>query len=177
VTLDLYDRAAQDEVGDPRARFDMYGQPPPEGDWRYVIDDSGISYGPGWWPLYRTWLGSAGLQPAGVRLAPDSEFRSWRNEYVLIGPGSGPVMVAHLNLYVREQGMGAIVVEHVAVTLDIRNRAATVDEGCPGIVLEQAQGKAGRLLAWLLAERAARRSGRARPVTAADLEEARKTPR
>jgi len=45
-----------------------------------LVDDYGIGYGPGWWPYYRNG------KPESVRLAPDTAFYAWRDQYVLVGP-------------------------------------------------------------------------------------------
>jgi len=50
--------------------FDMYAIAPPEGDWAYVVDDHTVTFGPGWWPLYRNG------KPSAVRVAPGSEYLS-----------------------------------------------------------------------------------------------------
>lgn len=84
--------------------FDMYGIAPPEGDWSYIVDSTEIVYGPGWWPFYRHGT------PTGIRVSPDTEFRSWRNEYVLIFPRTGATAAARVHLYVRPQGSGAMTV-------------------------------------------------------------------
>jgi hypothetical protein len=155
----------------PVPHFDPYGQPPPAGDWEYVLDDFGVSYGPGWWPLYRDGT------PCGVRLAPDTEYRSWRNEYVTLRPGTGARTVAQVTLYCRRQGLGAMVLD-ARIGIDLRERTVTVVSDlsdCPDEVRQQAHDKAAKLLRFLLAQRHARRTGATRPVTAYELWESRPT--
>jgi hypothetical protein len=142
-------------------RFDMYAVPPPDGDWAYEVDYTGVTYGPGWWPFYRD--GRADV----VRLAPNTRYWAWRNEYVLLGPGTGATVSARVTLYLAPQGLGGLVVD-TQVRLDLRARTATVDPGCPAEVCEQAQIKADRLVAAVLAARAERRRGRTGPTTAYD---------
>ena len=152
---------------DPAASvFDMYAIAPPDGEWSYTLDDFGISYrrGGGWPFRRRDGDGSA----AGVRLAPDSAFQSWRNEYVLLWPGrhgrydsDGTSGWGHtsLRLYVRPQGLGGMVVP-VVVELDAVSGAVHVADDCPAVVLGQAQMKGARLLAYLVEQW--ERAGRAR---------------
>lgn len=60
----------------PRETFDGYGQLLELGNWSYVVDDYPAGYGKGsWYPF-----------DGSARLAPDCDYRSWRNEYVLIRP-------------------------------------------------------------------------------------------
>lgn len=144
--------------------FDMYGITPPPGDWAYVLDDTGIAFGPGWWPFHRDGA------PAGIRVSPDVEFRSWRNEYVLLYPStSGPAAAtARITLYVRPQGMGAMTVV-AYLGLDIRQRTYTLPDGLPEHLHEKAITKAQRLLDFISNTRADRRRGSPRPRTAADI--------
>jgi hypothetical protein len=150
-----------------RPRFDMYAVAPPDGDWAYEVDYTGITYGPGWWPFYRDG------QPDVVRLAPNTRYWAWRNEYVLLGPGQDATVSSRLTLYMAPQGLGGLVAD-THVRLDLRARSATVDPDCPAAVREQAQTKADRLVAAVLAARAERRRGRTRPTTAYDRWIARK---
>ncbi len=142
-------------------RFDMYAVPPPDGDWAYEVDDTDVTHGHGWWPFYRHG------HPDVVRLAPNTAYWAWHNEYVLLGPGKDATATARLTLYLAAQGMGGLVV-NTHVRLDLRTRTATVDRDCPPEVREQAQTKADRLLAAVLAARAERRRGRTGPTTAHD---------
>lgn len=155
----------------PVPYFDSYGQPPPAGDWEYVLDDFGVSYGPGWWPFYRD------CTPCGVRLSPDTEYCSWRNEYVMLWPGTGAGAIAHVGLFCRRQGLGAMVLD-ARIGIDMREHTVTVLSdlsGCPEGVGQQTHDKATRLLRFLLAQRRARRTGATRPVTAYELWQSRLT--
>lgn len=91
------------------AKFDMYAVPPPKGDWGYDLDEMGVRYRRDTlWPFSRD----------VVRLAPDTEHYAWRNEYVLVGVRDGGERAeATLNLWVRKQGRGGMVVDGVHVTL------------------------------------------------------------
>jgi len=140
--------------------FDMCGLQLPDGDWAYEVDDFDIAYGPGWWPYHRDG------QPSGVRLAPNTRYWAWRNEYVLAHPtGRGPTVHAGLQLYERKQGMGAMIVR-CRVVLDLKHGSFTVDERCPPHLRPQADTKAQRLLDLILAARRERRRGQPAPLTA-----------
>jgi hypothetical protein len=121
--------------------FDMYGGATPDGDWGYVVDDCGITYGPGWWPYHRDG------KPGTVRVSPNTEFRSWRNEYVLISPSPSltepATAVARLQLFVRPQGMGAMTVA-ARIGVDIRQRTFSLPDGLPAELHEQATVKGRR---------------------------------
>lgn len=149
--------------------FDMYGAAPPGGDWAYVVDGYGITYGPGWWPYHRDG------KPGTIRVAPDTEFRSWRNEYVLISPSRAQpaAAVARLQLFVRPQGMGAMIVG-AQLGINIRQRTVALPVGLPEQLHEQAGVKGRRLLDLIVAGRTDRRRGAARPRTAADLARAQR---
>jgi hypothetical protein len=141
----------------------MYGGPPPDGEWNYIVDDHSITFGPGWWPYYRDG------KPGTVRMSPDTEFRSWRNEYILTRPRrSEPAQaVARLHLYVRPQGMGAMTVA-AQLVIDIRQHTVALPDGLPEHLCEQAATKGQRLLDRILADRRHRRRGAAGPHTAYD---------
>jgi hypothetical protein len=78
------------------AHFDMYYVPLPEGEWEYEVDDYGVVYAEAHWPLvFRRAVDDPDV-PTGVyrgmpewactlRLAPNTEYRSWRAQYVLLG--------------------------------------------------------------------------------------------
>jgi hypothetical protein len=144
--------------------FDMYAVTPPEGDWRYVLDDYDVAYGPGWWPFHRDGRATQ------VRLSPDTAFLSWRNEYVLASPPTSPrspTASARFRLSLRRQGSGAMVVP-VRVTVDLRAGAVRWPDGLPGELRGQAAMKGERLVDLVRAARGERRRGVARPTTAHD---------
>jgi hypothetical protein len=168
--------------------FDMYAQPPPEGDWNYIVDDAGtVYYRPsipprlraGVWPFARA---GAEHKPWSVRLAPDCEFRSWRNEYVLAWPDEDKPHLARadLRLWAGKHGIDGNVVP-VTVNLDLRAGQFVIGRvpvDAPVTLLAQADEKARKLVAYLTAE-CERRDGNAgkAPVTASDLEERREDER
>lgn len=95
----------------PRERFDRYAQLLDLGQWRFEVDDFVVPYGAArWFPF-----------PRCVRLAPDIDYRSWRNEYVQLCPGRRAHQAsADLTIGLRAQGMGAVTVTIVA-DLDLRD--------------------------------------------------------
>lgn len=139
-------------------KFDGWAIAPPEGDWEYELDDFGVTFGSGWWPFYKDG------KPAAVRLAPDTAYQSWRNEYVLLWSDGDATAHAGLKLWRRPQGMGGMVAR-ARVTIDIRGKRATVGTACPSDLLEQAEAKAERLLRFILMARGERRADR-RLITA-----------
>ena len=91
--------------------FDTLAVPEPAGLWRYGLDDFGILYGPGEWPFYRSDRSRvlAPREAASIRIAPDCEYRMWRNQEVRLYPQPvcHPVRV-RLTLWVRaHEGGGA----------------------------------------------------------------------
>jgi hypothetical protein len=143
-------------VNEPR--FDRCALPPPDGDWAYEVDDVTISYGPGWRPFHKHG------EPAAVRLAPNTAYRAWRNEYVPVNPVGEAAARARLSVFLTPQGVGGLVVTTRA-HVDLRARTATVD---PARARMPAQVKADRLLALVLTARAECRRHRSRPITAHD---------
>ncbi len=177
------------------AEFDGWALEPPVGDWRYMVDDYDIKYRrglvaqrlrPGWWPFAyadpdreqqarHPVRGGNVPQECGVRyvrLTPDTRYYSWRNETVLAGPDHQVphLAEAHLTLWVRPQGSGGIVVTCNA-GLDLKARTFTltgIGGDWPAELKEQAESKAAKLLAFLVAAMDARDNGPERPFTGHD---------
>src|SRR5436190_16206525 len=114
--------------------------PPPEDEWMYEVDDFNVAYGLGGWPFHRRG------EPTTIRLAPNTRYWAWRNEYVLVTPTADAAAWARLSLYVAASDTGAVLVTTGAV-LDLRACTAVVDDGCPAHVRDAAQVKADRALA------------------------------
>jgi hypothetical protein len=148
----------------PDEEFDGWAIAPPTGEWEYELDDFGATFGPGWWPFYKEG------HPAAVRLAPNTAYQSWRNEYVTLWNNSEAIAHADLKLWRRPQGMGGMI-GRARVTIDIRNKRVTISAGCPADLREQAEAKAERLLRFILMARRERRAGR-RLITAHERYEA-----
>lgn len=136
--------------------FRCFSSPEPAGEWGYDVDDGvvhRVPWLPGLWPFVGLRGGSAiwPLDCDSVRLAPNTEFRSWNNQYVSVYPDeSNPdLAVAWPTLYVHEQGMGAMVHEGVALRFDLRAETFTV-ERCPAELREQAESKARKIMDLLL---------------------------
>jgi hypothetical protein len=180
-----------------RERTDWYAIPPPAEPWQYVIDDYGVAYRRGlvpqklrrgWWPFAdadtdaehrRRHPRNGGNIPAEcgarpVRLAPDSTLYAWRNEYVQAGPDPAVPHLARadLELWVRPQ-----VTNRCGIDLDLRAEPCAVaglPEDAPEDVRAQASMKGVKLIEFFRAHCAARDTARPRPVTARELEDARR---
>lgn len=153
------------------AEFDGYAQPTPEGEWAYALDD-GAEFGPGWWPFYRRPHFSALPEPAGIRLAPDTDYRSWRNEYVLVfNDHEHPRLcwLPGLRIWLRPQGMGGYVWRASKITLDIPTGTWAIDGDVPAEVLTEVETKVAKIHAFILAMRSLRRRGVKQPPNAHEV--------
>ena len=106
--------------------------------------------------------------PTFVRVAPDSEYRSWGNEYApTIWPVDGARATADFHVWVRAEGNGAIL---APVTADFDLAGKTVRlTGCHVSVRSQAQSKAQKLLALIIEHMAARDAGELAPRVAFEV--------
>lgn len=146
----------------PREEFDGYGWMLDLGSWSYILDDWGIAYGTGAWYPYSQ----------SVLLAPDVDYRAWRNEHVRLCPSpTDPKMVtARMHLTLRPQGMGAMTVS-VDAELDLSTGATAFrPDDVTGDLRVHALTKTRRIHELLAAERSRRdgtpRRRRRTPVTA-----------
>lgn len=161
----------------PEDEFDLYGVQLALGGWTYALDDTPVVYGPGWYPFHRqlqrtephpdspllTRMASTGRTvPTSVRISPDTDFRSWRNEYTLLHPYDHRVH-AHLTLFVEPRGTGAMT-RRVTAEIDLRTSHVTIPAQCPDHLREQARVKAERAMDLLAAARTERRRGRPAPA-------------
>jgi hypothetical protein len=151
--------------------FDGYAEPTPDGDWAYDLDDHAITYrwralGDPYWPF----ADLDGTPGRSVRLAPNTEYKSWRNEYVSVYPDHERphLATANLTLWIRPQGMGGMVCKTASVALDLAAGTATVTGWVPTALREQAETKAARILAFMKAAIAERASGVKVPSSAYD---------
>ena len=194
--------------GDPEgAKFHMYPARPPEGDWAYIVDDWGIGYRRDTlWPFRSTrtgegseaeairsfyrralregqdWTLGEGCGWQAVRLAPDAEYCAAGQNYVQVWPDIREAWKASadLHLYVRPQGLGAVVLD-CSLTIDLRDMTGTVttwpidgspigpdgfSEDFPEALKPQAAEKKAKILA-LLAEHIARRNAGKRKIETA----------
>lgn len=144
--------------------FDGWAIPPPTSDPPYAVDDAGLTYGAGPWPFRRFDDGHL----ATVRIAPSSEYRAWRNEYVLVHPNEdGSGAEAQLQLWLRPQGMGGYVLR-VNVTLDLARDAYSFAPLHHASLQARAESKAQRILDLVGVARRERDRGATRPTTAAE---------
>jgi hypothetical protein len=148
--------------------------------WAYVLDDYGVSYGPGWWPFYadRTspLAGSSTdrtPRPCGVRLAPDVAFYAWHTEYLLLYPTDQPGVVDGA-CHVVSSGTPRHDAERITFRLRLLGDS-WVAEPIRGGTRGSAQGrdilaeKLHRAIGFITAAIATRDRGADRPTTAADL--------
>ncbi|MEU0950262.1 hypothetical protein ABZ379_47665 [Streptomyces canus] len=100
--------------------------------------------------------------PATVRISPDAEHRSWRNEYVQLTPVDHRVE-ARLQLYAGQEG-GCVLVRAVTLQIDLRTMRVTLPDQIPaGPLRHQAAIKGERILALLAAARCERDHGASEP--------------
>lgn len=101
-------------------RHDPYAVSPPAEDYDYVVDDE---------PIRRAPPGSARLLEASrsaLRLAPDCQYRAWRNEYVLVreevaaSDAHGPIAVLRIrgSIYLGPRGLGVDLFDFEAAVVD-----------------------------------------------------------
>lgn len=148
----------------PEARFDGWARPLPEEPWEYEVDDHGIVYGPGWWPFYRTDRPGTKPKPVAIRLAPDADYRAWRNGYVIVFPKDRETVSALLHLYVEPHGMGADVFD-VEAYVNVRTGDVTYRREPPASLRGQADALAGKVARLAQTHRRLRRTSPA-PLTA-----------
>ncbi|MEU3795992.1 hypothetical protein AB0F07_40515, partial [Streptomyces fructofermentans] len=116
----------------PEPERDMYGVKLELGGWRYVLDIQAVFYGPGWYPFHKhvtrrekgptaplndRLVPTGQTVPAAVRISPDVENRSWRNEYVQLTPVDHRVE-ARLQLYAGDE-QGCPLVRTVTLQIDL----------------------------------------------------------
>lgn len=158
--------------------FDLYGIELELGKWAYVLDQLGVTYGPGWYPfrekvtrsepdpvepLLNRKVPTGRTTPVGVRISPGVANYSWGNEYVTLEPVDHRVR-ARMTLFVRKQGMGAMI-RRVEIAVDLRERSVTIPPECPAELHTQAQVKGERILDLLTAARRERRRGAPIPLS------------
>ncbi|WP_431921349.1 hypothetical protein [Nonomuraea jabiensis] len=144
------------------AKFFSFTPPPPSGDWEYVLDDYGVIYRRGWWPFANAVSG----RPCSVRISPDTEYRAWGGQYVLVWPDrdNTALFTSRILVHVRTQGFGVLAVP-VNPVIDLRTRQIVIPSSCPESLREKAAEGAGRLLRFVQNHRHARTT-RNRPETA-----------
>jgi hypothetical protein len=143
--------------------------------WTYILDDYGVSYGPGWWPFHadRTspLLRSVDRtpRPCGVRLAPNVAFYAWRTEYVSLRP-TGTTHVVDGACFVVLDTAAPHGPQRVHFQLRFVNDEWRAERVGPGIdgqdILDD---KIHRLVGFLRAAITERDAGIDRPATARDL--------
>lgn len=73
-----------------RIEFDGFGQPEPQEPWEYDLDDHAVHYDTNQlWPfarMRRDYHHNGELELSSVRFAPDTDYSSCRNLYLLVYP-------------------------------------------------------------------------------------------
>ncbi|MFD8646583.1 hypothetical protein [Streptomyces mirabilis] len=154
----------------------MYGVKLDLDEWGYILDAQSVLYGPGWYPFHQhvtrrekdptaplndREVPTGRTVPAPVRISPDVENRSWRNEYVQLTPVDQRVE-ARLRLYVGQR-QGTTLVRTVTLQIDLRAKAVRLPAQCPDALRQQAVTKGRRILNLLLVARRERRQGASKP--------------
>ena len=143
--------------------------------WTYLLDDTGIVYGPGWWPFYgeRRWPSTGGASGTatpsyGIRLAPDVAFYAWHTEYLALYPTDEPGIV-HGACYITPRDGSRHHAKQVIFQLRMRGDQWTADPiGEQTHDADVLTEKTRRAIEFLQAAIAERDSGATRPTTAAD---------
>ena len=151
-------------------RHDPYAVHPPRESFDYIVDGDAICRMPPGSPRLLEAAHSA------VRLAPDSEYRAWRNEYVLVReeiavfPGCTPIPVLHVrgSVYLRERGLGVDILDFEAVVIDPAGEAL-VSVAATGDERNAIERKAQRAIDWYKAELKLRDTGEKPLLTARQL--------
>ncbi|MEV1083455.1 hypothetical protein AB0I98_35445 [Streptomyces sp. NPDC050211] len=159
----------------PKDEYDGYAIKLDLGDWCYALDCSPCIYGPGWYPFYEYVtrpvhdpsaplagprdVATGQIRPTSVRISPDVEWYSWRNEYVTLFPYYNDHRVkARTRLYVQRT-----TVRGIEIGIDLRTEVVILPEGCPDNLQEQAEVKGRRILDFLKRARSERRRGLTAP--------------
>jgi hypothetical protein len=152
--------------------------------WSYILDDTNIMYGPGWWPFYtdRNWpltggVNEAPTQPCGVRLAPDIAFYAWHTEYLLLYPTDEPGVVSG-SCHVTPRDTSRHHAERLAFQLRMHGERWLAEPvGSPTHDADVLAEKTRRAVDFLHAAIAERNGGARQPTTAADREPRPRKPR
>ena len=134
-------------------RHDPYAVSPPQEEFDYIVDDEPLRRAP---PHSPTLLETA---HSALRLAPDSLFRKWRNEYVSVREeigflfGLGPVAVLRIHgaIFLYPRGFGADVLDFEATVIDPVGEAV-VSVGVGGVHRAPVQRKLAKVLDWYRTE-------------------------
>jgi hypothetical protein len=151
-------------------RFDPYAVEPPGGSFDYIVDDLRIR---------RTPRGSPRLlhvSHSALRLSPDSEYRSWRNEYVMVREESSAsydresvtVLRVRGSVFLHQRGLGADVLDFEATVFDPA-REGVISVGAGGADRAAVERKVLKVLDWYRSELQLRDSGERPLLTATEL--------
>lgn len=151
-------------------RHDPYAVPPPAEPFDYIVDDEPIRrMPPGDHPLLHA-------DHAALRLAPDSQYRSWRNEYVMIREevmalqDQNPVTILriHGSVYLHTRGLGVDLLDFEAAIVDPA-KEGLVSVAAGGNDRDAIERKLSKVLDWYRSELKLRESGDMPLLTAREL--------
>lgn len=151
-------------------RHDPFAVPPPAEPYDYIVDDK---------PIRRMPPGNPRLLQAdhsALRLAPDSQYRSWRNEYVTVREeiaafqGHEPVTVLRVqgSVYLHPHGLGVDVLDFEAAIVD-PTKEGLISVAAGGNDRGAVERKLFKVLDWYRSEVKLRESGEKPLLTATEL--------
>ena len=151
-------------------RHDPYAVPPPPEPFDYIVADD---------PICRMPPGNSRLlraDHAALRLAPDSQYRAWRNEYVTVREeiaalqGHKPVTVVRVqgSVYLQEHGLGVDILDFEAAIVDPA-KEALISVAAGGNERGAVKRKIFKVLDWYRSELKLRDSGEKPLLTATEL--------
>ena len=151
-------------------RHDPYAVPPPREPFDYTVADE---------PIRRMPPGSPRLLQAdhsALRLAPDCQYKRWRNEYVMVREevvafeGNEPVTVlrVHGSVYLHPRGLGVDVLDFEAAIVDPANEGL-ISVAAGGNDRGTVERKLLKVLDWYRSELKLRESGEKPLLTATEL--------
>jgi hypothetical protein len=100
-----------------------YPAKPPEEPFAYILDDEGIVYNPNsLWPFWTPKSSYNGHKsnPAVIRIAPDTHYQAWGQEYILLGDGAAQQKAGvSFHLSIEPKGM-CYLVAHCHAEIDLQ---------------------------------------------------------
>lgn len=155
----------------PTEKFDAIVIAEPVGDWEYDLDDHGVHYDQSTWPF--CYQRGEHREPTSVRLAPNTEYQTWRTQYVIVFPVPGlgtespePVnALVAMQVLIRSEGAGGWV-QSVFARIQLNTWAYEWYTPPLESIAAQAQAKLTKVLRFLQRACEERDRGVKRPATA-----------
>jgi hypothetical protein len=144
---------------------DLQAVPEPAGNWDYELDDHGVTYGRGPWPFFRRGTEQTS-QPTLIRLAPNTAYRAWGIQYVLLMPNEALTRVYVCGqTYVKRPRFGTCE-RPLYAELSLPNLNWRWLSPIDAEILERARQRRRKILRFLRRARAERDRGQLAPITA-----------